>query len=152
MIHIPRDLSDGEVLKIVIGLIDLLARGDFKGFAEEVGYSFSFGDSPAGCVRYAITNYRSPEWYPGVQSFDVTAWHEAEGGNPEPRCEVLWYQPNDTLGGAVTVDLPLNGRWSDLQADFVMLIQGEGGSFVLRLEEIYSWRQRNREYEAPSQP
>jgi hypothetical protein len=152
MIRIPPDLSDTEVLEIVIGLIDLLARGDIDRFAEEAGYSFSFGASPAECVRSAISNYRSPEWYPGVEHFAVTAWHEAAGGNPEPQRDVLWYEPNESLGGTVTIDLPLNGRWSNLQADFVMLVQGEGDPFVLRLEEIYSWRQRNRDYEASSQP
>jgi len=121
MIQIPPDSSDAEVLEIVIGLIDRLARGDVEGFAEESGYSFSFGISPAECVRSAIVRYRSPEWFPGVDHFTVTAWHQAEGGNPEPRCDVLWYEPNQPLGGAVTVELPLNGRWSDLQADFVML-------------------------------
>jgi len=50
------------------------------------------------------------------------------------------------LGGAITVDLPLNGKWSDLQADFVLCVSEPGKAFILRLEEIYSFRQRDREF------
>ncbi len=145
MIQIAQDLPDDEVLAIVFETIDLLARGDFDSFAEKVGYSFAFGAPPAECVRAAVRNYRSPEWFPGVERFEVTDWSVAAGGNPEPRKEVIWYEPNEILGGAVTVDLPLNGRWSDLQADFVIFDHGHGEPFILRLEEIYSFRQRNRD-------
>lgn len=47
---------------------------------------------------------------------------------------------------AVEFDLPLNGKWSDLQADFVLFQNPhpEGG-YCLGLEEISSWRQAQRE-------
>jgi hypothetical protein len=44
--------------------------------------------------------------------------------------------------GAVSIDLPLNGRWSDLRADFVWFESADPiGDYHLALEEIGSWQQ-----------
>jgi hypothetical protein len=45
------------------------------------------------------------------------------------------------------VDLPLNGKWSDLRADFVLFDHEAPAICTLRLEEISSWRQANRNFE-----
>lgn len=145
MIPIDPDQTDEEVLEIIFETIQWLERGDFDAFADAVGYSFNFGTHPAERVKSAISHYRSPDFFPGVETFSVTDAKTATGGNPNPRKEVIWYGPDPPLGGAATVDLPLNGRWSDLQADFVFLVQSPDAPFRLQLEEIYSFRQRNRE-------
>ena len=121
-----------------------MAVGDYEAFGSALGYSFGDGE-PAECVRKAIKDYRSPELYPSEDSFSVTDWREAKGGNPKPRQEIIWYEPNTpALAGAITIDLPLNGRWSDLQADFVLFDRDPDAGFELQLEEIYSGRQRAR--------
>ena len=145
MAEINRYSSDEEVIEAVLKWVDVLVGGDYDAFGAALGYTFEDG-KPADNVRRAITGYRSPDLYPGVESFSVTDWREAKGGNPEPRREIKWYEPNASLlAGAVTIHLPLNGRWSDLQADFVFFDRDPDTGFDLELEEIYSWRQRFRE-------
>ena len=145
MAEVNRYSSDEEVLEAVLQWVDVLASGDYEAFGAALGCTFEDGN-PAECIRRAIADYRSPELYPGVDSFSVTDWREARGGNPEPRKEIIWYKPNASLlAGAITIELPLNGRWSDLQADFVLFDRDPDNGFELRLEEIYSWQQRARE-------
>ena len=145
MIKVARHASDEEVREFVLDVLNVLARGRFEEFGAAVGYSFGGGE-PADCVKQAIASYRSPEYYPNEDVFSVTDWRNARGGNPDHRCEVTWYEPNaPMLAGAVTVDLPLNGKWSDLQADFVLVDLEPNSGLELHLEEIYSWRQRSRE-------
>ena len=147
MIYIPRDASDQQVLDIVRTWIDVLAKEDYETVAKELGYSLSFDKPKAECIKDEIKRYRSPDYYPGVEDFVVTDWRSALGGNPSPKSSVVWYRPNDPgLRGAVAFDLPLNGRWSDLTADFVFFQnkdQSEG--YPLALEEIRSQAQFQRE-------
>ena len=94
-----------------------------------------------------IEGYRSPDYYPDETQFWVTDWRVASGGNPTPKSDVVRYKPN-TLGlvAAIAFDLPLNGKWSDLTADFVVFAgsdQSRDCSFSL--EEIGSWAQKQRE-------
>jgi hypothetical protein len=50
------------------------------------------------------------------------------------------------LRGAVQFDLPLNGKWSDLTADFVFW-EHDAENYTLALEEIHSVNQTLREIE-----
>jgi hypothetical protein len=150
MVLVPRGASDEQLLGIVRHWADVLALGDYRSVSAELGYLLAFDDSSEECIRRGIKNYRSPEYYPGVEDFNVTNWRKATGGNPAPRCQVTRFAANDTkLVGAVTFDLPLNGKWSDLTADFVYFEKVnplEG--YVLRLEEIRSLAQMHREQNA----
>lgn len=94
-----------------------------------------------------IRNYRSPDLYPGIEEFTVTDWRIAKGGCPAPKKELIWYKANNNaMAGAVRYYLPLNGRWSDLCADFVLWESNDSDSHcVLALEEIQSWSQTVRE-------
>ena len=137
MVEIDRYSSDEQVLEVVLHWLDVLAVGDYEAFGSALGYVFEDGD-PAELVRRDIEGYRSREWYPGEESFAVTDWREAKGGNPEPRRELVWYEPNESLlAGAISIDLPLNGKWSDLTADFVLFDRDPDAGFELQLEEIY---------------
>ena len=105
-----------------------------------MGYALAFGRPKHECIREAIQGYRSATHYPGIERFVVTDWRTASGGNRDRRQEVVRYKPNSTgLVGAVAFDLPLNGSWSNLTADFVFF---EGSDptqgFPLSLEEIGS--------------
>ena len=70
----------------------------------------------------------------------MSGWREALGGNPEPRSQLIWYQPSIALPrGVFEFDLPLNGKWSDLLAEFVLSESTEQpGQCVMSLEDISS--------------
>ena len=120
MVYVPRDASDDDVLGIVRGWIGVLVLEDYAAVADGLGYLIAYGEPVAECIRRKIKNYRSPDFYPGIEDFVVTNWRIAVGGNPEPIQKLTWFEPNETrLVGALQFALPLNGKWSDLEADFV---------------------------------
>lgn len=147
MILVPRRASDEEVLCIVREWIDVLAREDYATVFDALGYGLAFDEPGDECIRRAIKSYRSPQLYPGIGEFTVTDWRAARGGCPEPKQELIWYQGNSTaMAGAIQFFLPLNGKWSDLCADFVLWESDDSDSHcVLGLEEIGSWSQTVRE-------
>jgi hypothetical protein len=116
---IPRNSPNESVLDIVKGWVDVLAKQDYQTVFEGLGHS-------------------------------ISDWRTARGGNPDPQQKVIWYKPNTgRMVGAVAFDLPLNSRWSDLTADFVFFeTDNPNAGYTLRLEEIHSWRQTQREMEA----
>lgn len=151
MIFMPRGASDAQVLDIAHHWVDVLAREDYAATFAALGYALLYQHDCSGpeCIRSIIKSYRSPDFYPGVEDFTVTDWRTAEGGNPTPLQKITWFEPNDTgLRGALEMHLPLNDRWSDLEADFVWFENknlGEG--FHFSLEEICFLTQEQREYE-----
>ncbi|HXT10952.1 MAG TPA: hypothetical protein VN873_05255 [Candidatus Angelobacter sp.] len=148
MVLIPHNATDEAVLDIIRGWIDVLAKEDYEAVVAELGpgLDFAYGSysSKAECLLAQIKRYVSSEYFPGVTDFIVTDWRLAKGGNPEPRRHVTWYKPNNLGGvglrGAIQFDLPLNGKWSDLTADFV-LWEHDIEYYVLALEEISSVNQ-----------
>jgi hypothetical protein len=148
MVTISRNATDEEVLNIIRKWVDVLAAEDYEVVVSELGFLMGpYYSSPAEGIRVAIKGYVSPEYFPGVTDFVVTDWRTAVGGNPEPEKSVTWYEPNSIdIRGAVRFDLPLNGKWSDLTADFVFFEKGLAG-YSLALEEIWSVKQGQREIE-----
>lgn len=134
MTVVPRNVTDEELLALVRSWIDLLAAGDYVSAISRFGYSFSEDPNP-DCILSHLRSYRSEEWYPGEKTFTVTDWKTAKLGNPFPEQKVEWYLQPAPLAGAVSYDLPLNGRWSDLTADFVLYQSGDDG-YIFVLEEI----------------
>lgn len=120
--------------------LDVLATGGYQRAFDSLGYAMSNGAGAEG-IRRDIQNYRSPQLYPGVSDFRVTDWRTASGGNPKPITLVRRYKYMEGLPivASIEVDLPLNGSWSDLEADFVLMkpnyTDTEG---VLSLEDICS--------------
>lgn len=147
MVLIPQNARNEEVLDIIHKWVDVLAAEDYETVVKELGFLTGFYSSPAECLRAQIKRYVSPEYFPGVTDFVVTDWRTAHGGNPKPKSTLIWYKPNSVgLRGAVSFDLPINGKWSDLTADFVFFEHNDEG-YSLALEEIYSEKQRQREVE-----
>jgi len=146
MVIVPKDATRNEVLGIVRDWVDVLALEDFRSVANALGYGSMYGRAAAEGIREVIQNYQSDEFFPGVDHFQVTNWRTADGGNPKPMKQVIWYRPNSMrLAGAVAFDLPLNGKWSDLTADFVFLERSSvSDGYVLGLEEISPWAERQR--------
>jgi len=145
MIFVPHNATNEQVLDIIRKWIGVLAAEDYEAVVKELGFLTGFYSSPAECLRAQIKRYVSPEYFPGVTDFVVTDWRTAHGGNPEPLSTVTWYKPNTVgLRGAVRFDLPLNGKWSDLTADFVFF-EYNNVFYKLALEEISSEKQRQSE-------
>jgi hypothetical protein len=141
VVIIPRQASDSDVLAIVRDWVDVLARKDYEAFFQSLGCGVAIGQPPgAAIIRHEIAAYRSVRIYPGIDEFVVTDWRTAVGGKLSPMHQVTRYKPNDLgLAGAVDFDLPLNGRWSDLAANFVFReTQQDGGGYVLSLEDFSS--------------
>lgn len=135
---INSDCSDDEILEVVFQWIDVLSQKDYDRVARELGY-WDFGFQKATkAIREAIGGYRAPGLFPGVEEFEVSDWRLAVGGKSEPTRKVVRCEEN-TVGIAVSVciDLPLNGAWSDLAADFLLFEREyRPGQYELRLEEI----------------
>jgi len=147
MVLVPRDALDETVMDIARNWVDVLATGDYETVATELGYLIAFDEPSGTCIRRQIESYRSPDYYPGVDTFTVTSWRTAKGGYPAPRHQVTWFEPNDIgMVGVVVFDLPLNGKWSDLTAYFVYFDNKKlEEGYVLCLEEIKSVAQMHRE-------
>lgn len=136
--RISTNASDAELLAIVQVWIDVLAAGDYERFFGEFGYALARGRGANG-IREDIEGYRSEALYPGVTQFRVTPPISARGGNPEPLALVRRYARSESLPIVATIEvhLPLNGRWSDLEADFVVTAEDALDiSGILSLEDI----------------
>lgn len=140
MIYIPHDASSEQVLEIIRAWIDLLAAEDYQAAFDAIGPDGLRGDWTPEFLRDDIKKYRSAEFYPGEVDFRMTDWRTARGGNPEAEPEVLWYADNDSgLVGAIAFELPLNGRWSSLTADFVIRKNDGQEGDILTLEDFTAW-------------
>lgn len=136
MTIVPRDITKDALLDVVRSWVDLMAAGDYEAAFARFGYSLAERPSVA-CLTEALRDYRSEQFFPGETAFRVTDWRTAEGGNPAPEEKVEWYEPSGSLAGAASFDLPLNGKWSDLQADFVLFESRDRAGYIVVLEEIY---------------
>jgi len=138
MVRVPVSATDDELLALVRTWLDALAAERYELVFAELGYAMAYGEG-ATAIRRDIERYRSSRYFPGVESFRVSDWRGAVGGNPKPTVLVRRYAFNPQLPivATVEVDLPLNGKWSDLEADFVVTVQGPAErDGVLCLEDI----------------
>jgi len=136
MTYVDRDISDQELLNVIRVWINLLAKQRYNEFFAALGYSMGGDEAQSDWITSNLARYRS-DLYPEVTEFVVSQCEKTFGGNPSPRAEVLWYQPNEScLAGAVTFSLPLNGKWSDATADFVLFETNAEEGLLLKLEEI----------------
>ena len=140
MVNVSLSSDDDQLLQIVRSWLDLLAAQDYETVFESLGYSMAWG-AGAQAIRRDIENYRSQEFYPGVSEFRVSDWRNAVGGNPEPKVLIRRYKYMASLPIVATIelDLPLNGCWSDLEADFIVTVRSSHDTEgVLYLEDICS--------------
>ncbi len=140
MVTVSRTATDDQLLQIVRSWLDVLATENYEKVFENLGYSMAWGEG-AQAIRRDIEKYRSPEFYPGVSKFRVTDWRNAVGGNPDPKILIRRYKYMEGLPIVATIelDLPLNGRWSDLEVDFIVIARNpDDTEGVLRLEDFNS--------------
>jgi hypothetical protein len=139
-VRVSLSASDEDLLQVARSWVDVLAAEDYDQVFENLGYAMAAGAGPLG-IRRDIERYRSSELYPGVTRFTVTTWSTAVGGNPDPTRLVRRYKYSESLPivATIEIDLPLNGRWSDLEADFVVTVRQQGDAEgTLALEDICS--------------
>ena len=140
MIRVQLFATDDELLELIRPWLDALANEDYEQVFAAIGYAMAHGDG-AHAIRRDIRSYRSAEYYPGVSDFRVSDWRTAKGGNPNPLLLVrrYVYSPELPIVATVEMHLPLNGRWSDLEADFVVTKPSpQDEDAVLWLEDISS--------------
>lgn len=138
MVRILLSVSNEELLQLVRSWLDVLATEDYERVFRELGYAMAWGEG-ACSIQRDIDKYRSPTLYPGMSRFRVSDWRTASGGNKEPLALVRRYKYVESLPIVATIELhlPLNGRWSDLEADFVVTASGpDVNEGVLALEHI----------------
>jgi len=148
MLLVSPQASDDELLSIARGWIDVLAREDYSTVFASLGYAVRFDERGPDAIRNAIKRYRSSEYFPDEDNFVVSDWRFARGRNPDPYIRIKRFEPN-TLAIRCTIEmvLPLNGKWSDLEIDFVMFERESGNEWVFTLEDIVCTRQLQEEFE-----
>ena len=120
--------------------MDVLARGDYEKVFQEIGYARAFGGG-AEAIRPEVERYRDAVSFPGEAAFSVTDRRTAKGGNPSPTLLIERFVPTESLPilAAVSIDLPLNGRWSRLRTSFVAFVDPtDPNKAVFWLEDFWS--------------
>jgi hypothetical protein len=138
MTHVDRNTSEDELIQIIESGVRLLSNKQYQEFIDNFGYTLGEGTPSPQWIIADLKNYES-EFYPEETDFEVTDPSLAFGGNSNPQKKVVWFANNEAaLVGSVAYDLPLNGQWSDLCAEFVLFETGSPDGYILKLEEISS--------------
>ena len=121
MVSVSVTATDEELVQLVRTWLDVLAAEDYERVFDGLGYALAFG-AGAQRIRRDLNQYRSEAYYPGTSEFRVSDWRTAVGGNRSPVVLVRRYEYSEDLPIIATIelDLLLNGKWSDLQAHFVV--------------------------------
>ena len=135
-------LTESGILEIARHWVNVLATEDYDAVFNALGYAMAYQTpelSGAERIKFEIKNYRSEQFYPGVTDFSVSEWESTSGGgNPNPYRLIRFYSPNELkIKATIEFDLPLNGKWSDLQASFVVF-EMENNRYALNFEDIRS--------------
>jgi hypothetical protein len=146
MIYAPQNPTNEQLLDVVRHWIDLVANREFQRAFEL--YSYRMAPlrpelSGAQCIAVDIERYRSATLFPGEVHFSVTDWREANGGNPAPTQDIVWYKANEIgIACVISVDLPLNGKWSGLLAAFLLYDFQPNLGYLVELEDISFYDER----------
>src|ERR1700722_12266490 len=121
MIFVSRDSTDEELFETVYTWLALLEAGDYAGATESIRY----GDNDPwdeDYLRKAITEYRQDGLTSDDQQAKITSYSAAKVLDHLPEPVINRYLSNDSglIGAIDSFDLPINGYWSNLTADFVV--------------------------------
>lgn len=134
-------LTESGLLEITRHWVNVLATEDYDAVFNALGYAMAYQTpelTGAERIKSEIKSYRSEQYYPSVTDFSVSDWNSANGGKPNPYRLIRFYNPNDLkIVATIEFDLPLNGKWSDLQANFVVF-EIENNRYALNCEDIRS--------------
>ena len=135
MILIHRNATEEVILGRVRDWVERIACGEMEEAFRLVnieGYEVQW--RPRHLL--AILRDFCSDLYPEETDFRVTSWRTAEASARKPLHEVVWYEPNPSFLAVVNYDLPLNGRWSDLQAVFILRESDDPDQLLLQLEDF----------------
>lgn len=138
MIKMSRNSTDGELLEAVYVWLAFLEAGDYAGATESIRHVKNRAWD-GEYLRKAITEYRQEGVASDTQPPKITSYANAKALDHDPMPNVTRFAPNDSgLFGAVdNFSLPINGFWSHLTADFVILNGPDpNDDCILYLEEI----------------
>jgi hypothetical protein len=132
MAPVVSQFDERDLLAAARECLDLFAAGRFEEAFDRFGHSMAYqypGASGGRSIQLAIDGSR-----PGSR---VTDWREATGGRGQALYSLVRYAPNSPgLLGAFSVDLPLDGAFSEVAADFIVTPCADG--YEVSLEHIYS--------------
>jgi len=134
-------LTEAGLLDMASHWINELAAEHYDAVFNALGFAMAYQTpelTGAERIKAEIKKYRSNQYYPDITDFSVSLWENSNGGNPNPCKLVRFYKPNDLkIVATIEVDLPLNGKWSDLLASFVVF-EIENNRYTLNFEDISS--------------
>jgi hypothetical protein len=139
MVKLPWPSNDDVLLALTWSWVDVLAQGDYEKVFRDIGFARTFGRGAEG-IRQEIERYRDDVYFPGETEFHVTDRRAAKSGNPDPLVRVQRFVPSESLPlvAAVLIHLPLNGRWSRLEAHFVAFLDKDAKeAAVFSLEDFW---------------
>ena len=134
---LPAEATDAEILAACREWIALVAAGLFTEAVEMLHVPDRYDESQrwtTESLQKYVGNYGSwDEWADG-RTWKVTAISTArvpsDRPNFYPRADLIRYDA-DPHSGSAELDLPLNGEWSDLTAQFEFEPVGEGTGLSL---------------------
>lgn len=134
-------LTESGLLEITRHWVNVLAAENYDAVFNALGFAMAYQTpelTGATRIKSEIKKYRSERYYPGITNFSVSSWESSNGGNPNPCRLIRFYKPNNLkIIATIEFDLPLNGKWSDLQASFV-IFEIENNRYALSFEDIWS--------------
>jgi hypothetical protein len=135
MIELPLTASKEDILKVVESWVEALAQGDYKQ-AYEMTYHLPDDPYTPEFLPTWLANYG---WHETYQVTSLNAVSPKPEGQVPPYRDVDFFKTlpaeNGSTVGYIDFDLPLNGEWSDLTAQFDIWQLND--SLVLRLMEIH---------------
>jgi len=138
---LPADASDDEILEVCREWVDLVAAGRFADAIDLLHVPSRYDASQhwtTGSLQTYIGNYGS--WEPLTDGRVVritplrTARIPVDRPNFRPHADVVRLA-GDRAAGSVELDLPLDGDWSDLTAQFEF--EPVGGGIGLSLYDLH---------------
>ena len=134
---LPAQATDEEILAACRVWVDLVADGRFDVAIEMLHVPDRYDQSQrwtAESLRTYIANYGSWDPWPDGRVWHITPIATArvpqELGNSHGRADLVRFDA-DTRSGSVELDVPLNGAWSDLTAQFEFEPVGAGTGLAL---------------------
>jgi hypothetical protein len=121
---LPAEATDDQIVALCYDWVELAARDDYSGALALLwvppDYDPSQHWSPDS-LRMYVANYGSWDPLPDGRTMRITSTYDATArldiAGSSARVEVGRHDP-DRRSGWVDMDLPLNGAWSDLTAQF----------------------------------
>jgi hypothetical protein len=134
---LPADATDAEILAACREWIDLVADGRLADAIEMLHVPDQYDESrrwTAESLQTYIANYGSWDAWPDDRTWKITAIATArvpaDLANSHARADLIRLDA-DPRSGSAWLDVPLNGEWSDLTAQFEFEPIGDGTSLSL---------------------